>query len=288
LTPENTSVEENDMGWSFRKKDMPSGLWMRCPSCEAMLYRKQVQENLETCPECDEHFRISSAARIDITVDEGSFRGFGEEVLPKDVLEFQKETAPYSDKLEKTAAKTGLTEAVRVGFGELHGIRVVLAVLDFGFLGGSMGMVVGERVTMAVEAARDERVPLLIFSSSGGARMHEGALSLMQMAKTSAAIARFRETGVPYISILTNPTTGGVTASFAALGDLIYAEPGALIGFAGPRVIQTTIRADLPEGFQRSEFLLEKGFIDRIVSRSEMRDELARTLEYCLGNRATG
>jgi acetyl-CoA carboxylase carboxyl transferase subunit beta len=273
------------MAWSLRKKDMPSGLWMRCPSCEKMLYRKQVEENLETCPECDEHFRISSERRIAVTADEGTFEEFGQEVLPRDVLEFS-EKQGYAEKLVSTAKKTGLTEAVRVGFADLHGMRVVLAVLDFSFLGGSMGMVVGERVAMAVEAARDEELPLIVFSASGGARMHEGALSLMQMAKTSAAIGQFRETRRPYISVLTNPTTGGVTASFAAQGDLIFAEPGALIGFAGPRVIQTTIRADLPEGFQRSEFLLEKGFIDRIVPRSEMRDELARTLEYCLGNQA--
>jgi acetyl-CoA carboxylase carboxyl transferase subunit beta len=272
------------MGWSFRKKaDMPSGLWMRCPSCTKMLYRKQVEESLETCPECGEHFRISSERRIAITTDEGSFEEFGLEVLPRDVLEFH-EKKPYAEKLLSAAKSTGLSEAVRVGFARLHDIRIVLGVLDFAFMGGSMGMVVGERIAMAAEAARDAELPLIIFSASGGARMHEGALSLMQMAKTSAAIARFRDVRRPYVSVLTNPTTGGVTASFAAQGDLIFAEPGALIGFAGPRVIQTTIRAELPEGFQRAEFLLQKGFIDRIVARGEMREELARTLEYCLGN----
>jgi len=274
------------MGWSFRKKaDMPSGLWMRCPSCEKMLYRKQVEESLESCPECNEHFRISAAKRLEVTLDEGSFEEFGQDILPRDILGF-KEKAPYKDKLISTAKRTGVTEAARVGLGSIHGIRVAIGVLDFGFLGGSMGMVVGERIALVTEAAYEEKVPLIIFSASGGARMHEGALSLMQMAKTSAAIARFQENKRPYISVLTNPTTGGVTASFAALGDLIYAEPGALIGFAGPRVIQTTIRAELPEGFQRSEFLLEKGFIDRIVPRQDMRDELARSLEYCLGNEA--
>jgi acetyl-CoA carboxylase carboxyl transferase subunit beta len=270
------------MGWSFRKKeDMPSGLWMRCPSCQKMLFRKQVEEHLESCPECDEHFRISSDRRIKITVDEGSFEEFGQEVLPRDILDFQEKNS-YADKLERAAKATGLSEAARAGFASIHDIRVILVVLDFNFLGGSMGMVVGERIALAVEAAREEELPLIIFSASGGARMHEGALSLMQMAKTSAAIARYHEVRKPYVSVLTNPTTGGVTASFAALGDLIFAEPGALIGFAGPRVIQTTIRADLPRGFQRSEFLLEKGFLDRIVPRQELRDELARTLEYCL------
>jgi acetyl-CoA carboxylase carboxyl transferase subunit beta len=274
--------EETDMGWSFRRKeDMPSGLWMRCPNCQKMLFRKQVEEHLESCPECDEHFRITSDRRIKITVDEGSFDEFGQEVLPRDILNFTEKNS-YADKLIRATQTTGMTEAARAGFAKIHDIRVALVVLDFQFLGGSMGMVVGERITMAVEAARAENLPLIIFSASGGARMHEGALSLMQMAKTSAAIARFQDVRKPYISVLTNPTTGGVTASFAALGDLIFAEPGALIGFAGPRVIQTTIRADLPPGFQRSEFLLERGFLERIVPRQELRDELARTLEYCL------
>ena len=268
------------MAWRFRRKDMPSGLWMRCPKCETMLYRSKVAEALETCPDCGEHFRIDAPRRIEITVDEGSFEEFGRDVMPRDALGFM-DKVPYSEKLAAEQEKTGDTEAVKVGHAKIQGIPLVLGVMNFKFLGGSMGMVVGEKITMAVETAAAERLPLVIFAASGGARMHEGILSLMQMAKTSSAIARFRQGDKPYISVLTHPTTGGVTASFAALGDLAFAEPGALIGFAGPRVIQTTLKADLPEGFQRAEFLLEKGFIDRIVPRLRMRDEIALALEYC-------
>ena len=271
------------MGFAFRrKKDMPSGLWTKCRACGKMVYQKQVQEKLSVCPECGFHGKISSAKRIDITVDAGSFEPFGEEFLPTDVLGFM-EQVPYAEKLSATQDKTGLTEAAVVGTGTLKGMRVVLGILDFSFFGGSMGQVVGERITTAVERATEEGIPLIIFSASGGARMQEGALSLMQMAKTSAAVGRLRDVAsAPYISVLTNPTTGGVTASFAALGDIIVAEPKALIGFAGPRVIQTTLRTELPKGFQTSEFLLEHGFVDLIVSRDSMRDELARILEYCL------
>jgi acetyl-CoA carboxylase carboxyl transferase subunit beta len=273
------------MGLPFRKKkDMPSGLWMKCRSaaCGKMVYRKQVEERLGVCPECGFHEKISAARRAEITLDPDSFKPLGEEVLPKDVLEFI-DREPYGQKIAQAQKKTGRSEAALVGAGEIKGIRVVFGSLDFGFFGGSMGQVVGERVTSAVEKAVEEELPLILFSSSGGARMQEGALSLMQMAKTSAAIARLkRNPHSPYVSVLTDPTTGGVTASFAALGDLILAEPGALIGFAGPRVIQTTLRTDLPEGFQRAEFLLDRGFIDRIVPRTEMRDELARIIEYCL------
>jgi len=268
------------MGFAFRrKKDMPSGLWTKCRACGKMVYQKQVQEKLSVCPECGFHGKISSAKRIEITLDAGSFESFGEEFLPTDVLEFM-DRVPYADKLTSTQAKTGLTEAAVVGTGTLKGMRVVLGILDFSFFGGSMGQVVGDT---AVERATEEGIPLIVFSASGGARMQEGALSLMQMAKTSAAIGRLRDVAsAPYISVLTNPTTGGVTASFAALGDIIVAEPKALIGFAGPRVIQTTLRTELPKGFQTSEFLLEHGFVDLIVSRDCMRDELARILEYCL------
>jgi acetyl-CoA carboxylase carboxyl transferase subunit beta len=273
------------MGFAFRKKkDMPSGLWTKCKSktCGKMVYQKQVQEKLSVCPECGFHDKISSAKRIEITLDPGTFESFGEEFLPTDKLEFV-DREPYGEKLGAAQARTGLTEAALVGTGLLKGMRVVIGILDFTFFGGSMGQVVGERITAAVELATSEGIPLIVFSASGGARMQEGALSLMQMAKTSAAIGRLRDVAsAPYISVLTNPTTGGVTASFAALGDIIVAEPKALIGFAGPRVIQTTLRTDLPPGFQTSEFLLEHGFIDRIISRDLMRDELARILEYCL------
>ncbi len=271
------------MGLPFRKKkDMPSGLWTKCKACEKMVYTKQVEERLGVCPECDHHEKISSARRVEITLDPGSFAPFAEEVLPKDVLGFADRDS-YDNKIAQATRKTGRSEAALVGTGTLKGIRVVFGALEFGFFGGSMGQVVGERITAAVERAAEEQLPLILVSSSGGARMQEGALSLMQMAKTSAAIARLKRIPrSPYISVLTDPTTGGVTASFAALGDIIVAEPKALIGFAGPRVIQNTLRTDLPEGFQRAEFLLEKGFVDRIIPRTEMRDELSKIVEYCL------
>jgi acetyl-CoA carboxylase carboxyl transferase subunit beta len=213
---------------------------------------------------------------------EGTFSTFAEEFLPRDVLEFT-DRESYDNKIRKAQQKTGLSEAALVGTGTLNGLRVVLGVLDFSFFGGSMGQVVGERIAVAVERALEDKLPIIIFSASGGARMQEGALSLMQMAKTSAAIGRLRQDArCPYVSVLTNPTTGGVTASFATLGDFIIAEPGALIGFAGPRVIKTTLRTDLPEGFQTAEFLMDHGFIDRVVSRHSMREELSRILEYCL------
>jgi acetyl-CoA carboxylase carboxyl transferase subunit beta len=271
------------MGLPFRKKkDMPSGLWDKCQACGKMVYKKELQESHGVCPVCGHHHKILSAERLSITLDEGSFEGFAEEFLPRDVLEFS-DREPYDKKIVKTQQKTGLSEAAIVGTGTMNGLRVVIGLLDFSFFGGSMGQVVGERIAVAVELALEEKLPLIVFSASGGARMQEGALSLMQMAKTSAAIGRLREDPrCPYISVLTNPTTGGVTASFAALGDFILAEPGALIGFAGPRVIKTTLRTDLPEGFQTSEFLLEHGFIDRVVPRQDMREELSHILEYCL------
>ncbi len=262
--------------------EVPSGLWQKCPACSKLLYRKKVEERLDCCPECGEHFRIGSARRIEITLDPGSFEEIGAEIQPRDVLGFEVDGKPYSARLRAEQKKTGLTEACRAGLGRIHGIRTILAVLDFGFMGGSMGTVVGEKVALALETARDLDLPAVVFSASGGARMHEGALSLMQMARTAAAVARHRTGKAPYVSVLTDPTTGGVTASFAALGDLILAEPNALIGFAGPRVIQNTIRAELPPGFQRSEFLVAKGFVDRIVPRWEMRNEIAAIMEYCL------
>jgi acetyl-CoA carboxylase carboxyl transferase subunit beta len=255
------------MGLPFRKKkDMPSGLWDKCQACGKMVYKKELQESHGVCPVCGHHHKILSAERLSITLDEGSFEGFAEEFLPRDVLEFS-DREPYDKKIVKTQQKTGLSEAAIVGTGTMNGLRVVIGLLDFSFFGGSMGQVVGERIAVAVELALEEKLPLIVFSASGGARMQEGALSLMQMAKTSAAIGRLRE---------------DLTASFAALGDFILAEPGALIGFAGPRVIKTTLRTDLPEGFQTSEFLLEHGFIDRVVPRQDMREELSHILEYCL------
>ena len=276
------------MAWFRRgRKEMPEGLWQRCTGCEEYVYKKQIEESLECCPNCGEHFPISAKRRIAVTADEGTFEEIGAEVQGKDVLGFHDAKGGYAEKLVRARTASGLSDACISGRCRIQGIRAVVSVLDFGFLGGSMGHAVGEKVAMALDAARDDGLPCVVFSASGGARMHEGALSLMQMAKTSASIHRFKqESGAPYVTVLTNPTTGGVTASFAALGDLIFAEPKALIGFAGPRVIKNTIRQDLPKGFQTSEFLLEKGFVDRIVPRKDLRDTLARTFSLLLPTRS--
>ena len=271
------------MGWSFRKKrEMPAGLWTKCPneSCGKTVWGKTLQENANVCPECGHHMKLEARKRIDLLLDAGSWKPIGEDVAPSDLLRFHDGNESYESKLKRTRAKGASSEACLAGRGTLAGRPVVLAVLDFSFLGGSMGVVVGERVALAAEAAFEARVPLVIVASSGGARMHEGALSLMQMAKTSAAIARLREARVPFVSVLADPCTGGVSASFAAQGDVTLAEPGALIGFAGPRVIESTIKTTLPEGFQRAEFLVEKGFVDRIVDRRKLRDEITSLLAY--------
>ena len=265
-----------------RAKESPTGLWLKCDGCAAMLYKSKVEEKLDTCPECGEHFRIGGWRRVEITADPDSFEEFGHDILPSDPLQFRVDGKSYGERLDAERKRKGTDEACITGFCAVKGLRTVLATLDFNFLGGSMGTVVGEKVALALETARDRELPCVIFSASGGARMHEGALSLMQLAKTSAAVQYHRSGKAPYVSVLTDPTTGGVTASFAALGDVILAEPKALIGFAGPRVIQETIRSELPPGFQRSEFLLQHGFVDRIVHRLHMRDEIARILEYCL------
>jgi acetyl-CoA carboxylase carboxyl transferase subunit beta len=272
------------MGLSRAKarKDTSTGLWLKCDGCSAMLYRTKVEERLDTCPECGEHFRIGGWRRVEITADPDSFEEFGHELLPTDPLGFVVDGKAYGERLDAERQRKGIDEACLIGLCTIHGYRVVLAALDFTFFGGSMGQVVGEKVALALETARDRELPCVIFSASGGARMHEGALSLMQLAKTCAAVHYHRTGRSPFLSVLTDPTTGGVTASFAALGDIILAEPRALIGFAGPRVIQETIRSELPAGFQRSEFLLQHGFVDRIVHRTEMRAEIAKILEYCL------
>ncbi len=268
------------MAWfQRRKKEMPEGLWQVCSACGAYVYKQQVEENLECCPQCGEHFPISARRRIAITADDGTYEEIGQDVLSKDVLGFHDSKGSYGDKLQKARKATGLGDACVVGRCTIQGSPAIVASLDFGFLGGSMGHAVGEKVALALDAAREAKCACVVFSASGGARMHEGALSLMQMAKTSAAIQRFKaEARHPYFAVLTNPTTGGVTASFAALGDVILAEPKALIGFAGPRVIKQTIRKDLPPGFQTSEFLLAKGFVDAIVARKDMRDTIARLI----------
>ena len=262
-----------------KKKDMPEGLWSKCQACGKMIYAKELEQNLFVCPECDYHVTVSGRKRIEITADPGTFVEKFTELQPVDRLGFV-DKIPYAEKIKKAQEKTGNADACLAGTCRLAGHEVVRAVLDFTFMGGSMGEVVGEKITRAVELAGEHGVPVILFSASGGARMHEGAISLMQMAKTCGALRHFREGGGFSISVMTNPTTGGVTASFASVCDLTVAEPNALIGFAGPRVIQNTIRQELPEGFQRSEFLLEKGQIDLIVERSRMRERLGVLLGY--------
>ena len=263
------------------KRDIPDGLWLRCPDCEEMLYRKTVAENHEVCPECQHHFRLSGTRRITQLTDPDSFEEMFSEIAPADPLGFTWDGKTLADRISAEQAKTGQTEAVQTGVAYVKGRRVALGAMDGDWLMGSLGSVVGEKITRLVEFATEEKLPLVIVCVSGGARMHEGALSLMQMAKTSAALARFDSADGLFISVLSDPTTGGTTASFAMLGDIIIAEPKALIGFAGQRVIANTIKSELPEGFQRAEFLLEHGFIDRIVHRSELRSELARLIDYC-------
>lgn len=261
------------------KKDMPDGLWVKCESCAEITYKKELEKKLYVCPKCDFHFRITSDIYIDILFDKDTFKEFNSKIKSTDPLNF-KDFKKYSDKYKAAVQKTGLNEAVITGTGEIEKRPVVMALMEFRFLGGSMGSVVGEKVSRAVDKALELKQPLFILSSSGGARMHEGILSLMQMAKTSAKLKRLAIHNIPYISILTNPTTGGTTASYAMLGDIHIAEPGALIGFAGPRVIKQTIGQDLPPGFQRSEFLMEHGFLDLIVHRHELKRRIANILDF--------
>lgn len=261
-----------------RKVAVPEGMWTKCNNCGEIVYSKEIERNLKVCPKCDYHFRITARERIDLLVDSGSFEEFNSRIESRDPLQF-KDSQKYPDRIKAAIKKTGLTEAVVSGLCAIGGQKTVLTVFDFFFLGGSMGSAVGEKIARAIEKAVEERCGLVIVSSSGGARMQEGVLSLMQMAKTSANLAKLRRLRLPFISVLTDPTTGGVTASFAMLGDVILAEPKALIGFAGPRVIEQTIRQELPEGFQRSEFLLEHGMADRIVTRKELKSTIAFLLD---------
>ncbi|HVW06481.1 MAG TPA: acetyl-CoA carboxylase, carboxyltransferase subunit beta [Vicinamibacterales bacterium] len=264
---------------------VPEGLWVKCPACSRALYHKDLDGNLQVCPHCAHHFRMSAAERLRMLFDHGQWVEHDASLRSIDPLAFT-DTKPYRDRLKTTIAKTGVKDAVLVGTGAIDGIPAVIAAMEYSFIGGSMGVVVGEKITRAAERALAERAPLVVVSCSGGARMMEGALSLMQMAKISAALGRMDRAGVPYVSVLTDPTTGGVTASFAMLGDVNLAEPKALIGFAGPRVIEQTIRQKLPEGFQRSEFLLEKGFLDAVVDRRELRATIAHLLRMFTGRRA--
>jgi len=263
------------------RKEMPDGLWVKCDECGEIIYKKELEKKLFVCPKCDYHFRIGYHNYIQILVDTGTFKEFNKSLSSTDPLKF-KDSKRYSDRYKAAVEKTGIKEAVITGTGEIEGIPAVLAIMDFSFLGGSMGSVVGEKISRAIDIALKEKHPLIIISASGGARMHEGVLSLMQMAKTSAKLALLSEAHIPYISILTHPTTGGTTASYAMLGDVHIAEPGALIGFAGPRVIKQTIGQDLPPGFQKSEFLLDHGFVDTIVHRHELKTKLAGILRFFL------
>ncbi|XZE52732.1 acetyl-CoA carboxylase, carboxyltransferase subunit beta [Planctomycetaceae bacterium SH139] len=264
-----------------KKRGVPEGLWLKCPGCSASVYRKEVERRLNVCPKCDYHFYVSAWERISQVLDEGTFEAMDEHLRPVDPLEFA-DRKPYAERLLAEQRRTGLSDAVITGTGMVRARRVAFAVTDSAFIMGSMGSVVGERLTRLIERATLQNLPLIIISGSGGgARMHEGILSLMQMAKVSAALARYDQAGGLFISVLTNPTMGGVAASFASLGDLVFAEPRALIGFAGPRTIKATIGIELPEGFQTSEFLLEHGFVDRIVTRRNLKSEIARTIDYC-------
>jgi acetyl-CoA carboxylase carboxyl transferase subunit beta len=251
-----------------------SHLWTRCPKCKEIIFNKKLLENMMICPKCGYHFRLSASDRLAITLDKDSFKPIAQDIFSIDPLDFP----GYKEKLAAAREKTGMDEAVILGEGTINKQPVVIGVMDFSFLGGSMGSVVGEKITQAIERAIETRYPLIIFSTAGGARMQEGMFSLMQMAKTSAAVKRLHKAGVLFVSIMTDPTSGGVTASFASLADIIIGEKGALIAFAGPRVIKQTIRADLPEGFQRAEFLLEHGMLDLVVPRNKMRDQLIRIL----------
>jgi acetyl-CoA carboxylase carboxyl transferase subunit beta len=263
------------------KRGVPEGLWLRCPGCQQMIFRRQAERALGVCPECDYHWYVSARDRIQQVLDEGTFEEWDAELEPADPLSFA-DKIPYRDRLKNEQARTGLRDAAIVGTGMIRARRVAFGVTDSAFIMGSMGAVVGEKLTRLVERATEGRLPLIIISASGGgARMHEGILSLMQMAKVSAALSRYDLAGGLFLSVLTNPTMGGVAASFASLGDIIIAEPKALIGFAGPRTIQATIRIELPKGFQTSEFLLEHGYIDRIVRRCDLKSEIARAIDYC-------
>lgn len=271
--------ETGELDTSGEKKVRTEGLWVKCESCRQIIWKKDLEENMNVCPKCDKHFRIDARTRLAQLLDENQYEVVDADISSTDPLKFV-DLKPYSSRLKQAQQDTGLKDAVINAHGKLAGRPVVASVMEYSFIGGSMGAVVGEAITRAVERAADTRTPLIIVSASGGARMMEGVISLMQLAKISAALAKLDHVKVPYISLLTDPTTGGVTASFAMLGDLNIAEPGALIGFAGPRVIEQTIRQKLPPGFQRSEFLLEHGMLDAVVPRKQLRPYIARALDF--------
>jgi acetyl-CoA carboxylase carboxyl transferase subunit beta len=260
------------------KKDIPDGQWTKCDGCGEMVHKKQLEQNFFTCQKCGYHFRIGSKEYFEILLDEKTFKEIDTKIRSIDPLNFV-DTKKYSDRLKESMRKSGLNEAVRTGTAKINGMPIVIACMDFSFIGGSMGSVVGEKIARAIDLALKKKDPLIIISSSGGARMMEAAYSLMQLAKTSAKLAQLSDAGIPYISVMTDPTTGGVTASYAMLGDVHIAEQGALIGFAGPRVIKQTIGRDLPKGFQRAEFLQEKGFVDVVLHRKELKETISKILK---------
>jgi acetyl-CoA carboxylase carboxyl transferase subunit beta len=289
VTPPPASTEtaftkKPKIGGKSRKRDIPEGLWMKCPKCETMVFDKELDENLKVCPKCQYHFPISARERIHSLVETCSFEEMDADMISVDVLKFTG-VAAYKDKLEAYQKSTGLKDAVITGIGRIGEHRLAMGVMDFSFLAGSMGSVVGEKLTRLIESATDKDLPVVIISTSGGARMYEGMFSLMQMAKTCAALAYHARAKLPYISVLTHPTMAGVMASYASVGDLILAEPEAMIGFAGPRVIKDTTQAELPPGFQTAEFLLEHGLIDAIVSRKEMKDRLISYLDFLMAGK---
>jgi acetyl-CoA carboxylase carboxyl transferase subunit beta len=277
--PETAFAKKPKLAGKSRKREIPEGLWTKCPKCSTMVFDKELDENLKVCPHCQHHFPISARERIHSLVETCSFEEMDADMTSVDVLEFQG-VAPYKEKLAGYQKTTGLKDAVITGIGKLGEQRIALGVMDFSFLGGSMGSVVGEKLTRLIERGTEKRLPVVIVSASGGARMYEGMFSLMQMAKTCAALAYHARAKLPYISVLTYPTTAGVMASYASVGDLILAEPGAMIGFAGPRVIKDTTQAELPPGFQTAEFLLDHGLIDAIVPRKELKEQLAYYLDF--------
>jgi len=278
--------EQADIDASGEKRVKTEGLWVKCDQCRQIIWKKDLDQNLNVCPKCDRHFRIDARARLALLLDDGQYQTEDGNLVSTDPLHFT-DLKPYAERLRRAQTETGLNDAIINARGKLNHKPVFVSAMEYSFIGGSMGAVVGEVITRAIEKATDEKLPLIVVSASGGARMMEGVVSLMQLAKISAALARMDDAKVPYISVLTDPTTGGVTASFAMLGDLNIAEPGALIGFAGPRVIEQTIRQKLPEGFQRSEFLLDHGMLDAVVHRRELKNYIGRALDFMQVPKAT-
>jgi acetyl-CoA carboxylase carboxyl transferase subunit beta len=277
--------ESTEIQTPEEKRVRTEGLWVKCDGCRQIIWKKELEDNVNVCPKCEYHFRIDAPARIELLLDHGSYQVRDENLASTDPLNFS-DTRPYKARLKKSQSESGLKDAIINAEGNLNGRPVIVSAMEYSFIGGSMGAVVGEAITRAIERACDQRKPIIVVSASGGARMMEGVISLMQMAKISAALARLDNARLPYVSVLTDPTTGGVTASYAMLGDLNIAEPGALIGFAGPRVIEQTIRQKLPDGFQRSEFLVQHGMLDAVVHRKEMKGYIGRALEFMDGHRA--